>query len=114
VRAIERGELNDPFAARLVWTLREGEPEPVQEWLVMRRETKKRCTYSLSNAPADSSLEDWRGSSANATSSSAPFRTPNRKSAGMSCRPESIVTMFLEFGHKCMRWLLGVMGRLPE
>jgi SRSO17 transposase len=58
VRATERGELNDPFAARLVWTLREGEPQPVQEWLVMRRETKKRCTYSLSNAPADSSLED--------------------------------------------------------
>jgi len=57
VRAIERGELNDPFAARLVWTLREGEPEPVQEWLVMRRETKKRCTYSLSNAPADTSLK---------------------------------------------------------
>jgi len=57
VRAIERGELNDPFAARLVWTLREGKPEPVQEWLVMRRETKKRCTYSLSNAPADTSLE---------------------------------------------------------
>jgi predicted CoA-binding protein len=21
--------------------------------------------------------------------------------------------MFLEFGHKCMRWVLGVMGRLP-
>jgi len=56
VRAIERGELNDPFAARLVWTLREGKPEPVQEWLVMRRETKKRCTYSLSNAPADTPL----------------------------------------------------------
>ena len=22
--------------------------------------------------------------------------------------------MFLDFGHKCMRWMLGVMGRLPE
>ncbi len=22
--------------------------------------------------------------------------------------------MFLEFGHKCMRWMMGVMGRLPE
>jgi SRSO17 transposase len=55
VRAVERGELNDPFAARLVWTLREGEPEPVQEWLVMRREGK-RTTYSLSNAPADAAL----------------------------------------------------------
>jgi len=57
VRAIERGELNDPFAARRVWTLREGEAEPVQEWLVMRQEGKKRTTYALSNAPADASLE---------------------------------------------------------
>ncbi len=56
VRAIERGELNDPFAARRVWTLREGEAEPVQEWLVMRREGK-RTTYALSNAPTDASLE---------------------------------------------------------
>lgn len=22
--------------------------------------------------------------------------------------------MFLEFGHKCMRWILGVMGKLPD
>lgn len=22
--------------------------------------------------------------------------------------------MFLDFGHKCMRWMLGVMGRLPK
>lgn len=22
--------------------------------------------------------------------------------------------MFLEFGHKCMRWVMGIMGRLPE
>ncbi len=57
VRAIERGELNDLFAARPVWTLREGESEPVQEWLVMRREGKKRTTYALSNAPADAPLE---------------------------------------------------------
>jgi hypothetical protein len=21
--------------------------------------------------------------------------------------------MFLEFGHKCMRWILGMMGKLP-
>jgi SRSO17 transposase len=56
VRAIERGELNDLFAARPVWTLRENQPEPVQEWLVMRREGK-RITYALSNAPTDASLE---------------------------------------------------------
>jgi len=58
VRSIERGELNDPFAARRVWTLREGKTEPVEEWLVIRRETKKRYNYSLSNAPADASIPD--------------------------------------------------------
>ncbi len=56
VRPTERGELHDPFTKRRVWTLREGQAEPVQEWLVIRRETKKRYTYSLSNAPADTSL----------------------------------------------------------
>lgn len=57
VRPIERGELNDPFAVRRVWTLREGKPEPVEEWLVVRREAENRYNYSLSNAPADASLE---------------------------------------------------------
>jgi len=57
VRTIERGELDDPFAARRVWTLRKGEPEPVEEWLVIRREAKNRHNYSLSNTPADASLE---------------------------------------------------------
>ena len=57
VRPIERGELNDPFAVRRVWTLREGKPEPVAEWLVVRREATNRYNYSLSNAPADASLE---------------------------------------------------------
>jgi SRSO17 transposase len=57
VRPIERGELNDPFAVRRVWTLREGKPEPVEEWLVIRHEAKNRYNYSLCNAPADASLE---------------------------------------------------------
>jgi len=57
VRPIERGELNDPFAVRRIWTLREGETKPVEEWLVVRRETTNRYNYSLSNAPADASLE---------------------------------------------------------
>ena len=57
VRPIERGELNDPFAVRRVWTLREGKPEPIEEWLVIRHEAKNRYNYSLSNAPADTSLE---------------------------------------------------------
>ena len=57
VRPIERGDLNDPFAVRRVWTLREGKPEPVEEWLVVRQEATNRYNYSLSNAPADVSLE---------------------------------------------------------
>lgn len=57
VRPIERGKLNDPFAVQRVWTLREGEPEPVEEWLVIRHEAKNRYNYSLSNAPADASVE---------------------------------------------------------
>lgn len=57
VRPIERGELNDPFAVRRVWTLRDGKPEPIEEWLVIRREATNRYNYSLSNAPADASLE---------------------------------------------------------
>jgi SRSO17 transposase len=57
VRTIERGALHDPFTAQRVWTLREGQPEPVEEWLVIRHEAKNRYNYSLSNAPADASLE---------------------------------------------------------
>lgn len=56
VRTTERGVLDDPFAAQLVWTLREGEAEPVQEWLVIRREGGKRYNYALSNASSDASL----------------------------------------------------------
>jgi SRSO17 transposase len=58
VRATERGELNDPFAARRVWTLREEQTEPVQEWLVIRQEAKNRYNYAFSNAPAQTSLHD--------------------------------------------------------
>ena len=58
VRPIERGELNDPFAIRRVWTLREKKTESVEEWLVIRREAKNRYNYSLSNAPPDASIED--------------------------------------------------------
>jgi len=56
VRPLERGELRAPFAARRVWTLREGQTEPVAEWLVVRQENSK-YNYSLSNAPGDTSLE---------------------------------------------------------
>jgi len=55
VRAIERGQLIAPYAARRIWTLRDG--YPTEEWLVMRREADGDVTYSLSNASAGTSLE---------------------------------------------------------
>jgi len=55
VRSTERGELDDPFAARRVWTIRDG--KLAEEWLVIRREGHNRHSYALSNAPADTSRE---------------------------------------------------------
>lgn len=55
VRSTERGELDDPFAMRRVWTIRDG--ELAEEWLVIRHEYGQRYTYALSNAPADTPLE---------------------------------------------------------
>lgn len=55
VRNTERGELDDPFAMRRVWTIREG--QVAEEWLVIRHEDGQRYTYALSNAPADTPHE---------------------------------------------------------
>lgn len=55
VRFTERGILDDPFAMRRVWTIRDG--ELAEEWLVIRHEYGKRYTYALSNAPADTAPE---------------------------------------------------------
>lgn len=49
VRTIERGVLDDTFALRLVWTIRQ--EQVACEWLVMRRESPTRISYALSNAP---------------------------------------------------------------
>ena len=51
VRYTERSELDDPFAMRRVWTVREG--ELAEEWLVIRQEGENRRSYALSNAPAN-------------------------------------------------------------
>jgi len=56
VRATERGEINDEFSARRIWTTNDGE-QPVEEWLLMRREADGSIHYALSNAPAETSLE---------------------------------------------------------
>ena len=60
VRAIERGEIEDEFAVRRVWTTRDSaQGLPVsEEWLVIRRESCGRLNYSLSNAAPTSTLEE--------------------------------------------------------
>jgi len=55
VRPTERGILDDPFAMRRVWTIRDD--ELAEEWLVIRHEYSKKYTFALSNAPADTTLE---------------------------------------------------------
>jgi SRSO17 transposase len=55
VRSTERGELDDPFAMRHVWTIRHG--QLAQEWLVIRHEYGQRYSYALSNAPDNTPLE---------------------------------------------------------
>lgn len=54
VRATERGELHERFAARRVWTVHDG--HAVEEWLVMREEATDRYSYALCNAVADTPL----------------------------------------------------------
>jgi SRSO17 transposase len=56
VRTTERGELVADFAARRIWTMRDG--QPTEEWLVIRRESDGDCRYAFSNAHPDTLLED--------------------------------------------------------
>jgi len=60
VRPCERGELVADYAARRIWTLRDG--QPTAEWLLMRREAGGKIKYVLLNAPAATPLEHlaWR------------------------------------------------------
>jgi SRSO17 transposase len=55
VRPVERGELADEFAAWRVWTIRD--EAVTQEWLLVRRTSQGKCSYTLSNAPPDTPLE---------------------------------------------------------
>jgi SRSO17 transposase len=55
VRPVERGELADEFAAWLVWTIRA--QAVAQEWLLVRRTSQGKCSYTLSNAPPATTLE---------------------------------------------------------
>lgn len=60
VRYTERGELIYPCAARRVWTITEA-GQVREEWLFLRREQDGDLSYSLSNAPADTTLETLAG-----------------------------------------------------
>lgn len=56
VRATERGELNDEFSARRVWTVND-DGQVREEWLLLRRTSDGRVQYALSNAGAETPLE---------------------------------------------------------
>ena len=56
IRDTERGILKDEFAVQRVWTI--FKEEPVEEWLVVRRENKNKCSYSLSNASVEMEFKD--------------------------------------------------------
>lgn len=55
VRVTERGYLKDEFSARRVWTTQGGD-DPVEEWLVMRRDGEGKIHYARSNERADAEL----------------------------------------------------------
>jgi SRSO17 transposase len=58
VRSTERGEIDDEFAVRRVWTDRDEPGVPTtEEWAVIRREADGKLNCSLSNAPAESTIE---------------------------------------------------------
>jgi len=56
VRPCERGELVAEFAARRVWTLRDG--KPTEEWLVVRRDRNGDRRYAFSNVHMETPLEE--------------------------------------------------------
>jgi len=57
VRTTERGELNDEFSARRVWTVSD-DGQVQEEWLLLRRSGDGRVQYALSNASAEMGLEN--------------------------------------------------------
>lgn len=58
VRATERGAIEDVFAVRRVWTDRDEPGVPTTaEWAVIRQEADGKLNCSLSNAPAESTIE---------------------------------------------------------
>ena len=61
IRATERGELCDAFAACRVWTVQDG--EVMEDWLVMRKEADGKHSYALCKAAAETplaQLAEWK------------------------------------------------------
>ena len=57
VRQSERGALVAHFGVRRVWTVAEGQRARA-EWLVVRRDSDGKCTYTLLNAPFDADADE--------------------------------------------------------
>lgn len=57
IRNTERGTLKNKFAAKRVFVYYEEEEEVVEEWLVIRLDSSKKYSYSLSNGSPDLSLK---------------------------------------------------------
>lgn len=55
----------------------------------------------------------WMHNNTFAPSSVSESATEYCRQHGISVIPGGCPMMFFDFGHKCMRWMLGVMGRLP-
>lgn len=55
----------------------------------------------------------WMHNNTFAPSSVSDSATEYCRQHGISVIPGGCPMMFFDFGHKCMRWMLGVMGRLP-
>ncbi len=49
-----------------------------------------------------------------AASSVSPQAVQECKDNGIEVIAGGCPMMFLEFGHKCMRWIMGLMGKLPQ
>ncbi|MGH9766532.1 MAG: IS701 family transposase [Blastocatellia bacterium] len=110
VRQTERGYLNDEFSARHVWTTQGGD-EPVEEWLVMRRDGEGKIHYALSNEYAAASLERlaWGKCQRVFIERNAPIVMPRAKVAGMSCALRSS-----QPGNTNWRWFAWRRGLQPR
>lgn len=73
----------------------------------------------LSTQIADDCIEAgvprvWMHNNTFAPSSVSDEGTEKLRQAGVTVIPGGCPMMFFDVGHKCMRWVLGAMGRLPD